>query len=327
MSFFVGCDLGGTNIKAGVVDIDKEKVLISKSTPALAREGHDAVMERMAGLIREVVAENNMELDSISGVGISAPGVLDLEKGLTLFLPNLPGQWRKVPVRDTISKSLNNMPVSLLNDVRAITLGEYTFGAGKGVDNIACYAIGTGIGGGVVVHGELVLGIGGTGGELGHHTIDINGPRCGCGNYGCLEAFASAPAIASMGVKAVQQGLTTKIAELANYDLNKITPELIAEAANMGDEIANEIWENTGFYIGTGIANVIVTIGPRRVIISGGVAAAGDLLLAPIRRTIKERVFVVPQEEVEVVVGTLGNEAGIMGMARWTSLQLKTDQS
>jgi glucokinase len=247
---------------------------------------------------------------------------LDLEKGLTLFLPNLPGQWREVPLADTLSKACGGLPVSLLNDVRAITLGEYTFGAGRGVDNMACYAIGTGIGGGIVVNGKLVLGIGGTAGELGHHTIDINGPRCGCGNYGCLEAFATAPAIASMGVKAVQQGLTTKIADLCEYDLNKITPKLIAEAAEKGDEIANEIYQDAGHYIGTGIANVLVTIGPRRVVISGGVAAAGELLLVPIRETIKKRVFVMPQEEVTVLVGELGSDAGILGMAEWASQQL-----
>ena len=321
MSLFVGCDLGGTNIKAGLVDINNQKVIHSMNAPTSAHEGHDAVMKRMAELIIEMVAAQGIGLNSVEGIGISVPGVLDLEKGLTLFLPNLYGQWRNVPIRDTISGYLNNLPVSILNDVRAITLGEFSFGAGRGVENMACYAIGTGIGGGIVVHGQLVLGIGGTGGELGHQTIDINGPRCGCGNNGCVEAHASAPAIASMGVKAVQQGLTTNIGELANYDLNNITPELIAEAANQGDEIAKDIWERAGHYIGTGVSNAIVTFGPRRIVISGGVSAAGELLLAPIRRTIKQRVLVVPLDDIEVVVGELGSEAGIMGMAKWALLQ------
>ena len=274
MTVFVGCDLGGTNIKAGLVDMDQMKVLHAKSAETFSHKGHDDVMRRMATLITEVMEESGVDRSRIKGVGVSAPGVLDLEKGYTLFLPNLYGQWRNVPLGPTLSKYLD-LPVSMLNDVRAITLGEYTFGAGKGVESMACYAIGTGIGGGVVVNGQLVLGIGGTAGELGHMTIDINGPRCGCGNYGCMEAFASAPAIASMGVKAVQQGLTTKIADLAELDLNKITPELIARAANMGDEIANEIWRNAGGYIGAGVSNAIVTFGPKRIVISGGVAAAG----------------------------------------------------
>ncbi|HKJ26953.1 MAG TPA: ROK family protein, partial [Anaerolineales bacterium] len=264
MKYLVGCDLGGTNIKAGVVDVEAGEVILSKSTPTLARELHDAVMARMADLINEVIGESGVDPELVLGIGVSAPGELDMENGLTLFLPNLPGQWHNVPLRDTLSKACGDRPVSMLNDVRAITLGEYTFGVGRGVDNMACYAIGTGIGGGIVVHGKLVLGIGGTGGELGHQTIDFNGPRCGCGNYGCVEAYASAPAIASMGVKAVQQGLTTKIAELCDYDLNKITPKLIAEAAEMGDEIANEIYRDAGEAIGTGIANTMVTISPRK---------------------------------------------------------------
>lgn len=320
MSIFVGCDLGGTNIKAGVVNVEKGNVLLSKSAPTLAREGYDNVMMRMADLIREVIEESDIGKNAINGVGISAPGVLDLEKGTTVFLPNLYGQWRDVPLRDTINSYLD-LPVSILNDVRAITLGEYTFGAGRGVNNMACFAIGTGIGGGIIVNGELVMAIGGTAGELGHITIDFNGPRCGCGNYGCVEAFASAPAIATMGVKAVQQGLTTSIGELADYDLNKITPKLIAKAADHGDEIANEIWKDVGHYIGTAVANAIVTFGPRRVVVSGGVSAAGELLMEPIRRTVNNRVFVVPVDEVEVVVGELGSEAGIMGMAQWAFLQ------
>jgi glucokinase len=319
MDVFVGCDLGGTNIKAGLVDITQEKVIASKSWPTYAQEGHDAVIERMAGLIKEVIEESDLDEKQIQGVGVSAPGMLDMERGETIFITNFPGHWRHVPLAQTLSGYLN-LPVSILNDVRAITLGEFTFGAGREVDSMACYAIGTGIGGGLIVNGQLVLGIGGTAGEIGHQTIDINGPRCGCGNYGCLEAFASAPAIAAMGVKAVQQGMTTLIGELADYDLNKITPELIANAAKMDDEIAKEIWENAGHYIGTGIANTLVTLAPHLVVISGGVAAAGELLLDPIRRTIQKRVFLVPKDEIEIVTGTLGIEAGVMGMAQWAFL-------
>ena len=221
--------------------------------------------------------------------------------------------------RQTLSNYLN-LPVFLLNDVRAITLGEFTFGAGRGAKNMACFAIGTGIGGGVVVNGELVLGIRGQAGELGHLTIDINGPICGCGNNGCLETFASAPAIANMGVKAVQQGQATLIGELADFDLNRITPKLIADAALQGDEIANRIWKDAGHYIGTGIANILVTLAPNKIVISGGVAAAGELLLNPIRETLKKRVFLVPVDEVEIVMGELGNDAGILGTAQWAYL-------
>jgi glucokinase len=207
----------------------------------------------------------------------------------------------------------------LLNDVRSITNGEWRFGAGRGVDTVAVFAIGTGIGGGLVINGQLHLGIGGTGGELGHTVVDYNGPRCGCGNYGCVETYASGPAIAAMGMKAVAQGLTTRLGEMCGYDLNRITPELIARAAQAGDEIAKDIYEKAGFYLGIAAANVCSAIGPRRIILGGGVAQAGDLLLEPIRRTLRERVHIMPVQQVEVVPSQLGDNAGVIGVACWAA--------
>lgn len=318
MKKYIGCDLGGTNLRAAVVDVENGQVLHMMSVPTLAREGHDAVMRRMADLIAHVTRSSEIHKDDIGGVGIGVPGVLDLERGETLFLPNLPGTWPHVPLRDTIAR-LTGFPTALLNDVRSITNGEWRFGAGRGVDTVAVFAVGTGIGGGLVINGQLHLGIGGTAGELGHTMIDFNGPRCGCGNYGCLEAYASGPAIAAMGIKAVVQGQTTMIASMCNHDLNQITPELIARAAQEGDEIALDIYEKAGLYIGIAAANVCVSIGPRRIIIGGGVAQAGDLLLEPIRRTLRERVHVMPIEQVEVVTSQLGDNAGVIGVACWAA--------
>ena len=318
MKKFIGCDLGGTNLRAAIVDVENGEVLHHMSIPTLAREGHDAVMERMADLFLQVVQAAGFQKDEIGGIGIGVPGVLDLEKGEVLFLPNLPGTWPHVPLREKITQ-LTGLQTALLNDVRSITNGEWCFGAGRGVDTVAVFAIGTGIGGGLVVNGQLHLGIGGTGGELGHTMIDFNGPRCGCGNNGCLEAFASGPAIAAMGMKAVAQGLTTKIADLCEYDLNRITPELIAKAAEAGDEIAKDIYEKAGFYIGIAAANVCASIGPRRIVIGGGVAQAGELLLDPIRRTIRERVHIMPVEQVEVLPSQLGDNAGVIGVACWAA--------
>lgn len=323
MKKFIGCDLGGTNLRVAIVDVETGNVLHHMSIPTRARQGHDAVMGRMADLFEQVIQSSGMEKDDIGGIGIGVPGVLDLEKGETLFLPNLTGTWPHVPLRDTITR-LTRLPTALLNDVRSITNGEWRFGAGQGVDTVAVFAIGTGIGGGLVVNGQLHLGIGGTGGELGHTIIDYNGPQCGCGNYGCLETFASGPAIAAMGMKAVAQGLTTKIAKLCDQDLNRITPKLITEAAEAGDEIAKEIYEKAGFYVGIAAANVCASIGPRRIIIGGGVARAGDLLLDPIRRTIRERVHIMPVEHVEIVSSKLGDNAGVIGVACWAALSHET---
>jgi glucokinase len=320
MKNYIGCDLGGTNLRAAIVDVDASRgtVLHQMSVPTLAREGHEMVMRRMADLFMRVIQSARMKREDIGGIGIGVPGVLDLEKGETLFLPNLPGTWPHVPLRDTITE-LTGLPTQLLNDVRSITNGEWRFGAGRGVDTVAVFAIGTGIGGGLVINGQLHLGIGGTGGELGHMIIDFNGPRCGCGSDGCLEAYASGPGIAAMGMKAVAQGLTTRIADLCEYDLNRITPELIEQAARSGDEIAKDIYKKAGYYIGLAAANICVSIGPRRIIIGGGVARAGDLLLEPIRHTLRERVHVMPVDQVEVVPSQLGDNAGVVGVASWAA--------
>ena len=318
MKKYIGCDLGGTNLRAAIVDVNNSAVLHQMKIPTLAREGHDAVMQRMADLVLETIRSANLRKEDIGGIGIGVPGVLDLEKGETLFLPNLPGTWPHVPLQATITK-LTDLPTVLLNDVRSITYGEWRFGAGRGVDTLAVFAIGTGIGGGLVVNGKLHLGIGGTGGELGHTVIDFNGPRCGCGNYGCLEAYASGPAIAAVGMKAVAQGLTTRLGEMCQYDLNRITPELIAQAAQEGDEIAKEIFEKAGFYLGIAAGNVCSAIGPRRIIITGGVAQAGGLLLEPMRRTLRERVTVMPIDQVDIVRSQLGNNAGVTGVACWAA--------
>ena len=318
MKKYIGCDLGGTNLRAAIVDIDNGAVLHKMQIPTLAREGPEAVMQRMADLVLETIRSANLKKEDIGGIGIGVPGVLDLEKGETLFLPNLPGTWPHVPLQATIT-NLTGLPTALLNDVRSITHGEWRFGAGRGVDTLAVFAIGTGIGGGLVINGQLHLGIGGTGGELGHTVIDFNGPRCGCGNYGCLEAYASGPAIAATGIKAVVQGLTTRLSEMCKYDLNRITPELIAQAAQKGDEIAKEIFEKAGFYLGIAAANICSAIGPRRIIITGGVSQAGELLLAPMRRTLRERVTVMPIDQVEVVRSQLGNNAGVIGVACWAA--------
>lgn len=322
MKKYIGCDLGGTNLRAGVVDPTDGKILADRSTPALAREGHDAVMERMAALMEQVITDSGLPKSDFGGIGIGVPGLLDLKNGLTLFLPNLSGHWKKVPLRDTITNKVG-LPTFLLNDVRSITYGEWKFGGGRGVDSMACYAIGTGIGGGIVVGGKLHMGVDGTAGELGHQTIDFNGPKCGCGSNGCVEAYASGPAIAAAGLKVVTQGATTKIGELAGYDLNKIDAALIAKAANMGDAIARDIYERAGEALGVAISNTLVTTDAHKIVIGGGVAQAGDLLLDPIRHTIKKRVFIMPLEEVEVTLAELGGNAGIIGAAAFAASQVE----
>lgn len=322
MAKYIGCDLGGTNIKAGIVDSDTGEIIGQKSIPTLARDGHDAVMQRMADLILALTAENGLRISEIGAVGIGLPGKLDMDKGEVLFLTNLPGNWPHVPVEKVISEKVG-LPVAIMNDVRAITYGEWKFGAGQGVDTMVCFALGTGVGGGSIINGRLHLGIGGSAGELGHMVIDLNGAYCGCGNRGCLETYCSGPAITSAGLRAVTQGMTTQIGELVGYDMNKITPEIVSRAALMGDEIARQIYDQAGYALGIGIGNILVSICPRKVVIGGGVAAAGDLLLEPARRAVREYAHVVPVDQVEIVLAKLGTNAGVIGTALWASEKVK----
>ena len=320
MKIYVGCDLGGTNIKAGLVNIEDGHVLVSDSIPTLARQGPEAVLERMANHITDLIKQSGVEKEMIRGVGISAPGMIDLETNTTEFSPNLYTEWRGIPVGERMQSYLD-LEISMLNDVRAITYGEWAFGAGRGVDSMACFAIGTGVGGGLVVNNQLVLGFGGTAGELGHQTVDLDGPICGCGNRGCIEVFASGPAIAAEAARGVRQGWNTKIADLIDHDLNQLTPEIVTQAAKMGDEFAIEVWNRAGMYLGIGVANILTSVGVKRVVIGGGVAKAGEFLLEPIRREVRKRVFLMPVEKVEILPAKLGTDAGIVGMAAWSAVK------
>lgn len=182
---------------------------------------------------------------------------------------------------------------------------------------MACFAIGTGVGGGLIVNNSLLLGLGGSAGELGHQTIEMNGPICGCGNRGCVEVYASGPAIAASAARGVRQGWSTKIVDLINNDLNKLTPEIVTRAAMLGDAFAQEVLRTAGTYLGIGIANVLTTLAVERIVIGGGVSEAGELLLEPVRQTVRDRVFLMPVEKVGIVKANLGSKAGILGIAAW----------
>lgn len=315
MSYYIGIDLGGTNLRAAIVDTDTGQIFHQRKRPTLANEGQEAVIGRIVELIRELTRDNG-KVGSIKGIGIGVPGTPDIDTGVIQFLPNLPGKWINVPLQSIVEEEVE-LPVALINDVRAITLGEWIFGAGRGAQTVACLAIGTGIGGGVVVNGEFHLGIGGTAGEFGHHVVEVDGLPCGCGGKGCLELYASGPAIAAMGVKEVMHGHTTRIGELVNHDLNRIDAGTIVQAALDGDPIAKGILQRAGMYLGIAVGNILGVISPQKVIFGGGVSQAGDLLLRPIVQTINERVHVIPIQKVEFALAELGINGGLIGAALW----------
>ena len=316
MKHYIGVDLGGTNLRAAIVNTDTGEISHQRKCPTFAAEGQASVIQRMVQLIGELTELGGISDCDIRGVGIGVPGTPDIDKGIIEFLPNLPGRWPNVPLQAMVEEQVQ-LPVALINDVRALTLGEWKFGAGRGAVTVVCLAIGTGIGGGVVVNGQFHLGIGGTAGEFGHHVVEVDGLPCGCGGRGCLELYASGPAIAAMGVKEVMHGHTTRIGEFVNYDLNKIDAGVIIQAATEGDRLAQSILQRAGMYLGIAVGNILGVISPQRVIFGGGVSRAGDLLLTPIVQTVKERVHVIPLEKVQFVLAELGINGGLAGAALW----------
>lgn len=313
---YLGIDMGGTAIKALCLQGDG-KILVRKQVPTQSHEGSEAVIRRLIRLIGDVVGDLK-DKRKVVGVGIAVAGVVDKESGTVLLLPNFPGLWQGIPLGPRLQDHFK-VPSFVINDARAATLGEKTFGAGQQSNNMVMLTLGTGVGGGIIIDGELYFGSEGHAGEVGHQTIDPDGPLCGCGNQGCLEALASGPAIASMGVRAVKQGMTTSIRDLAGGDLDNISPKTIADAASDGDAVANWIIRTAGSYIGIGIANLVVILNPDTVVVGGGVAKAGDLLFRAIEETVDQRVciFAGGRGTVRIVPAALGEEAGAIGAAVW----------
>jgi len=305
---YASVDLGGTNIKC-VLATDAGKVLGAKSAPTLSHEGPKGVVGRIADLVCGLANEVGCRPLAL---GMAAPGLVDRAKGVTKFFPNFPTQWRDVPVREWLSPRVG-CPVYLLNDVRTATLGELTFGHGRGAKTMAFFALGTGIGGGVAIDGKLRLGPLGAAGELGHQIILPDGPRCGCGNLGCLETLASGPAITAEGIRLMHTGLAPKLYELVGGDAGRVTTKEMAEAAQAGDANVAEAIVRAARYLGIGVVNIVVAIHPEIVVLGGGVAQIGDLLFDTVRTVVRERVGMFPTDGVSVLPSALGDSAGALG--------------
>ena len=306
----IGIDVGGTNVKIALVD-GEGKIIYSNSVPTYAQMGYEYTVNNIKQAIRDLMKETNTDDKEIEGIGFDFPGQVDYKTGVVKLAPNIPG-WVNVPIAQMIEEEFN-IPTRIDNDVRCAALGELKFGAGKGCENFVCITVGTGIGSGLVINGQLVRGAANAAGEIGHIKLQMNGgPICGCGDTGCLEAFASGPSIVAMAQEYLKGGKSTKFREMAGAD-GEITPYIVAKAAEAGDPVAKRIFEIVGTYIGMGLVSVINLLNPEKVIIGGGVAAAGDLLLDPIRKTIKERAMVVAGNSVEIVPAELGNSAGVIG--------------
>ena len=305
----IGIDVGGTNVKIALVDT-KGKIVYSNSVPTRAEMGYEYTVNNIKQAIYDLLKETKLTTKDIEGIGFGFPGQVDYKAGIVRNAPNIPG-WVEVPIAKLIEDEFK-IPTRVDNDVRCAALGELKYGAGKGCENLICITVGTGIGSGLILNGKLVRGASNAAGEIGHIKLQMNdGPICGCGDTGCLEAFASGPSIVAMAEEYIKGGKSTKFREMASG--GQITPYIVCEAAKAGDPVAQRIFTITGEYIGIGLASVVNLLNPERIIIGGGVADAGDLLLAPLTETLKKRAMKIAGSAVEVVPAQLGNTAGVIG--------------
>jgi glucokinase len=263
----------------------------------------------MGALVKDLSAGT---ASRVAAVGVGVPGMVDLQTGTTRFLPNMTTQWRDVPVATILGQRLG-CPIRLLNDARTATLGELKYGHGRSVRSLAFLTIGTGIGGGIVIDGKLRTGPLGAAGELGHQTLLPDGPLCGCGNRGCLEVFASGPAISAAGVRLLLSGMAPRLQAIVGGDVSRVSPQTMAAAATAGDAAVADALQRAATFLGIGVANVVTMLHPELVVLGGGVSELGDLLLEPVRRVVRERVRMFPPDDVRVERSAIGAGAGLVG--------------
>lgn len=312
----LGIDIGGTNVVVGLVPEEGGAAVGLRSRGTRSMGTADEAVSHIERLVDQVVAEALEPLgqgwDDVVGAGIGCPGPLDLEMGIVLDAFNL--GWKDFPLRDRLGEVLG-LPVFLDNDANCATYGEFWQGAGAPFSSIVCLTLGTGIGGGIIEDGRLVHGASGTAGEVGHMTIDFTGRRCACGNYGCLEAYASGPNIAARAREGVEAGAETILVELAGGDPENITAVTVSEAVVAGDHYAAGVMLDTARILGVGIANLLNVLNPEAVIIVGGVTRAGDQLFGPLRSEVRLRAFRVASDACRILPGALPDTAGVIGAA------------
>jgi glucokinase len=299
----------------GAVATDGSRVVGEHSRPTVPSRGPDAVVSEILAMARITMAQvTQHDPDgSILGIGVGSPGPLDTELGVVIETPNL--GWKNLPLRDLLSNDLK-LPAVLDNDANCAVVGECWVGAGRDARFAIGMTIGTGIGGGLVLDGKLYRGAADSAGEIGHMTIDVDGRRCNCGNYGCLEAYASGPAIARRAVEQLRAGLESRLTIMCEGDLDAITAQTVFEAARAGDDVALDVVRDTAHYLGVGLANLLNIFNPELVVIMGGVTQAGDALFEPLRREVARRAFRSAVDASRIVPGTLTGLAGVYGAAR-----------
>lgn len=309
MNYYAGIDLGGTNTKIGILDVEGN---IFKSTiiKTLSAEGVERTLTRIWESVKVLAEELGIEISDIKGIGIGIPGPV-IKQSVVAFFANFP--WGENVDIKAIMERISGVETRLDNDVNIIALGEAKYGAARGSSTSVTIALGTGIGGGIYIDGKLISGYLGAGGEVGHMKLVKDGKLCGCGQKGCFEAYASATGLVREAISRLIVNKNNMLYKMIDGNLQKLEAKDIFDAAKNGDEFSLELVDYEAEYLAMGIGNVLNIINPERVVLGGGVAMAGDILMLPMKEKLQKYTLKVALKDVEIVQGVLGNEAGIKG--------------
>jgi glucokinase len=313
----VGVDIGGTNIKIALVDPATGRLLERSRLETLAERGPEAVLRDLAQSVKELSRHGGARGHPVVGVGVGAAGIIDTKEGLVITSPNLPG-WAHFPLGSRLGEELG-LPVAVENDVDCVGYGEYWLGAGRELGDFLGIALGTGVGGCLIMGGKAWAGVGGSAGEIGHMTIEPEGERCLCGNRGCLETLASASWLVRRARERLEQGTPSLLAQEAG----RLNAEAVYRAATKGDALARELFARMGWALAIAIANVVHLLDVRGVLIGGGLAHAWDAFIGPLKEELARRLTMAPVAAVRVVRAELGDDAGALGAAYLVGINLQ----
>ncbi|MGE6716286.1 ROK family transcriptional regulator [Peribacillus frigoritolerans] len=323
MFHVIGMDVGSQNIKTILTSITG-KVIKKSIVPLPAQTTNEALLSLMIDSVSGILDHTKIDEEKIVGIGVGMHGIVDVEQGSSVFAPNL--NLQDIPIKRVLEERFNMM-VKVENDGRAMSLGELWFGNGAGIDSFVCINVGRGIGAGIIINGKLYHGSHFISGEIGHMIIDIDGPQCTCGNYGCLQTFASGPSIVEWVKKEMRLGHSSLLTTMTKGDLEKVTGELIYLSALEGDTLCKTALQQAGRYLGVGITNVIHTVNPRLIIIGGGVSNAGDLIMDNIIQTVNQRALTNPAKQTEIILSKFGDDATAMGAVALILAELFTSRN
>ncbi len=317
----IGVDMGGTKILSAVVN-ESGDILATAKIPTQAKDDTSIVIDRIADSIKEAFQKSGVAVDTIQAIGIGAPGPLDPQTGVVIFAPNL--GWKNVALKTELEDRLD-IPTFVDNDVNIGTLGEHTYGAGKGIQNLVGIFVGTGIGGGIILNGELFHGASKTAGEIGHIIVKADGPKCGCGTRGCLEALASRTAMTKAFQKAIlKKGKKSILTKLTDGDLDLIRSGTLAKALRSKDKLTLKVFKQTTKYLGVGIGSIVNFLNPDMIVLGGGVVEAlDDKFIDNIRKAAKKYALPDTLKGVQIVRAELGDDAGVLGAAALARQRLK----